>query len=209
MSTKNLVVFGANGRVGRLIVEYALADGHYITAFVHRKHDLPDSPLINIVQGDIYNIADVEKALRGADAVVSALGSWGTPKKDVLAAAMTNIIPIMQKLHINKIVSLTGADARARGDTLGLLHRMSHVFFSLIAGKVLRDGERHIRLLEASNLDWVVIRSPVMRPVKSITYTLNDIRPMPWASVQRSAVARAMLTEAVRPSRSQGAPFIH
>src|SRR4051812_5760179 len=103
-----VTVFGANGKVGQLLISSLLKDGHEVVAFIHKKNNLPKNPKLKIVKGDIYNKEDVEKALRDSQAVLSALASWGTPRKDVLSAAMKKIIPAMQKTGIKKIVSLTG-----------------------------------------------------------------------------------------------------
>lgn len=192
---QNIVIFGAGGKVGSLLVEYALADGYRVTAFVHRHHNLPNDPHLTIVKGDVSNAADVEKAVSGADAVLSALSSWGTPKKDVLSVGMKSIIPAMQKHKLKRIVSLTGADARAPGDHLGIIHRLSYPILGIMAGKVLHDGENHIALLATSNLDWTVLRSPVMLSGQKMTYNLSDKRPLPTAVVNRRAVARAMIDQ--------------
>lgn len=209
MKTKNITVFGANGRVGRLVVEKALLEGHRVTAFVHHSHYFNESDQLNVIEGDVYNPADLEKALEKADVVISALGSWHTPDKDVLSFGMTNIIPIMKKNKINRIISLTGAEARAKNDQLGLVHNLTHMLLGLIAGKILKDGEEHIQLLELSGLDWVVIRSPIMRESASRAYKLSGTRPFPWETVSRTAVAHALLRQALDDNISQQAPFIH
>ncbi len=204
-----VVVFGATGKVGRLVVEYALADGYQVTAFVHRHHDLPNTSNLQIVKGDIYNRADIERVLNDADVVVSALSSWGSQYKDVLATAMASIVAVSKRYGVSRIVSLTGADARAYGDEISVLHRLSHVAISIVAGKVLRDGERHIKLLRDSKLDWTVIRSPVMKNNDASDYVLSNHRPAPWALVSRRAVARAMVDQIKSGHNSHNAPFIH
>lgn len=208
-SSQKIVVFGAGGQVGSLLVEYALADGHAVTAFVHRHHHLPDHPSLTIIQGDVYNTGDVTRAIDGANVVMSALSSWGTKKKDVLSAAMKSIIPAMQQRGVKRIISLTGAEARAAGDHLGIIHRFAHFGIGIVGGPVLRDGERHIQLLEQSNLDWVVVRSPIMRTSTSQGYALSLDRPLPWALINRPAVARAMVDQLTDDSHLRQAPFIH
>lgn len=207
-SRQNVVIFGAAGRVGSLLVEYALTDGYDVTAFVHRHHNLPDHPHLRIVTGDVYASVDVEKAIADADVVMSALSSWGTTKKDVLSSAMQNIIPAMQHHKVTRIISLTGADARAPGDKLSIVHRMTHLMIHIVAGKVLADGERHIQLLAASDLDWTVIRSPVMQSSKSQKYRLTQKRPGPWAMVSRRSVARTMVDQISDEGSSRQALFV-
>jgi putative NADH-flavin reductase len=70
-----LLIFGATGGTGRALVEQALELGHAVTAFarnpakVRTKHKN-----LRVVKGDILNYDSVEAAIKGQDAVLSALG---------------------------------------------------------------------------------------------------------------------------------------
>lgn len=205
---KHITVFGANGRVGRLVVAGLLDRGHTVTAFVHSAGDMKDTDQLRVIQGDIYDAESVGGALAGADAVISALGSWGTPGKDILSKGMANIIPAMQSHGVKRIISLTGAEARTRGDQRSLVHRVAHLAASMFAGKILRDGESHIEQLETSSLDWTVVRSPVMNEKGSTHYLLKMKRPYPWQTIHRQAVADAMVQQLNDSHFSNRSPFI-
>ena len=193
--TDQVTVFGANGQVGSRIVEELLTRGYQVVAFVHNSHQLPVSDTLQIIQGDIYNPSDVDAAIAGSMAVVSALGSWGTPNKDILTAGMRNIIVSMNHHNVARIVSLTGAEARAPGDVLSIVHRMMHTFLGVVARKVLIDGERHIALLAQSQLKWTVVRSPIMtsRQLIKSRYALSMHRPRPWRTISRRSVVVSMV----------------
>lgn len=205
----NIVVFGANGRVGSLVVLELLKRGHEVTAFVHGSNSFDEQPELRVVEGDIYEESSVSSAMSGADAIVSALGSWGTSRKDVLTEAMRRIIPVAEATDIARIVSLTGADARAPADRSSWLHATTRRLFLLLAGKVLRDGERHIELLSDSSLEWTVVRSPAMKDTGKPTYALDNRRPKPWQTIPRSAVVQAMCDLVESSERVEAAPFIH
>jgi putative NADH-flavin reductase len=208
--TQQVTVFGANGRVGRRVVAEALRRGYTVVAFIHSGSQFATNDLLRVVQGDIYNADDVNRALDGSAAVVSALGSWGAPRKDILTAGMMNIIPAMQHRGIQTVVSLTGADARAPGDKIGIVHRVVHVVLMVAAQKVLVDGEHHIALLDHSGLDWTVLRSPVMRPKADTAhhYAFNKNRPMPWRLISYDTVAVAMVNALEDRTWSKTAPYI-
>lgn len=208
MTKKTITVFGANGNVGRLIVTYALSEGYTVRAFVHDHNDLPDHAQLHIIKGDVRNPDDIAAAINGADAVLSALSSWKAPEKNVLSSAMEQLIPAMKTQHINRIISLTGAEARANGDELSIIHRIAHAVLGIVGGNVIRDGEKHLSLLEHSGLDWVVLRSPVMKSTVGEVYSLSDKRPLPWSTVSRHAVARAMINQINIDPLSQQAPYI-
>lgn len=127
-----LVVFGANGRVGSLVVIELLRCGHNVLAFTHGRSTFPPHPKLEIFSGDIYDANSVDRAVRSTDAVVSALGSWGTPKKDILTVGMQHIIPAMQKHGVTRLISLTGTDSNAPGDTRSIIHSLTRGLFVLL-----------------------------------------------------------------------------
>jgi putative NADH-flavin reductase len=205
-----ITIFGASGRVGQLVVAAALATGHDVVAFAHHRPNFTPHDHLRIVTGDIYKAEGVATAIAGSEVVISALGSWGTARKDVLTVAMRHIIPAMEASQAQRIISLTGSDARADGDTLSVLHRLSYSGIKLVPGlrKILSDGEQHIALLEASQLDWTVVRSPVMNERGTSAYVLTDKRPAPWSTVNRQAVADSLINLLEDDSQSRLAPFI-
>lgn len=203
-----VVVFGANGKVGRRIVAQLLSEGHEVRAFTHSASKLAANPKLEIIQGDVRQATDVQAAIRGSEAVISALGSWGTKSKDILAAGMRSIIPAMESAGIQRIVSVTGAGARDSVDRPPLLDRLSRPFMLLVAPKVLRDGEQHIALLRASQLEWTVLRSPVMRNYGRRGYRLINTAPPAWATIRRDDVVSAMITLTTSVGHSKSAPFI-
>ncbi len=206
---KRIVVFGANGRVGRLVVSLLLEKDFAVTAFVHRDDGSFNTDQVHVVQGDVYDADTVETAMTQADAVISTLGSWGTPKKDIVSSGMRAIIPLMQRNHIKRIISLTGAEARASDDNLSLFHRFTYPAAAIIAGKILRDGEDHIAQLEQSGLDWTVVRSPIMTEIGSPKYALSTSRCLPWQTIHRHAVAKAMVDQIDDKTYIGKSPFIN
>lgn len=207
--SQQITVFGATGRVGRIVVELLLERGYNVIAAVHGHNSLSrhDHMVTRVV--DIYDMASVAEALRGSSVVISALGSWGTKRKDILTVGMTNIIPAMEKMNIRRIVSLTGADARATNDRLGLIHRLTHLGLGIVAAKILRDGERHIELLESSPLQYTVIRSPIMCSRDKVGYGVLSLhRPLPWQQISYQYVAEAMVRSIESDEWVRQAPYI-
>jgi putative NADH-flavin reductase len=204
-----ITVFGASGRVGRLVVAEAIARGHTVKAFVHRTNVLGDNPHLTIVQGSVHDRRAVAAAVYGSQGVISTLGSWGSPRKDIVSTGMRSIIPAMESAGIERIVSITGSDAYDSTDELTLRRRCSHLFARIAAGKILADGEKHIKLLRTSSLDWTVLRSPAMTNGARIFYKLSLQPVASWQPIPRKAVAKALLDQLDGPGYSAAAPFLH
>ena len=48
-----IIVFGATGGTGKLIVTQALAKGHTVTAFARNPEGMPADPHLRIIKGDV------------------------------------------------------------------------------------------------------------------------------------------------------------
>lgn len=204
-----VLVFGANGRVGSLLVKQLIEQNFEVVAFVHGNNNLPNSNLISVFKGDIYKRENVSSAMMGCDVIISALGSWGTPKKDILTSAMENIIPEMVIHKIKRIITLTGADALASNEKPTLIQQITRPIFTVLAKNILEDGERHIALLENSKLDWTVVRSPVMNNIGNPKkFYLKDTPPNPFRTINRKSVAIALSNQITDTAFIHQAPFI-
>ena len=91
---KTVIVFGANGNLGSLVVQQTLAAGYKIKAFVRSPHKFKHSehPNVEVFKGDATNFDDVEKAIKGVDIVVSCLGNPPKKKIHIMDKAYENIM---------------------------------------------------------------------------------------------------------------------
>lgn len=205
----HIVIFGANGRVGSKVVTQLLENGHSVKAFVHGNSNLADHEKLEVIYGDIRDISEVYAAVTGTDAVISTLGSWGTKSKDILTSGMLSIIPAMENQNIKRIISLTGAGAFIDDEKRNIIDTFSHFAMGLFAGKVLRDGENHMRLLQNTDLDWTVLRSPIMKEESTKEkYVLSNSPPLLWATIPRDHVVQGIVRLIETNEYTQQAPFI-
>jgi len=204
-----IVVFGASGKIGQLLIPLLIKDGHIVTAFVHSTVPFAEDAHLKIIKGDIHDEADIVQALKGQELVMSTLGSWHTKSKDILSSAVELIVPLMQKNGQKRIITLTGSGARVTGDNTSLFESISHYAITLIAGKIIRDAEDHNTLLEQSSLDYVIVRSPVMNDRSTETYKLNDTAPGALETTSRSSVVAALRDLVSSSQFNRSAPYIH
>lgn len=203
-----VIVFGASGKVGQKVVAELLERGHEVRAFVYDNSPFDEQENLEVILGNVKDPSSVKRAVKGQDAVISTLGSWGTETKDILSEGMKNIIPAMKESGIERIISLTGADARYSKDEVQLIGKLTRPVLKLVAPKILSDGEKHIELLDGSNLDWTVIRSPVMNEKGGVNYKLANKATLPWRTINRNSVALAIIDVLESGEWSKQAPVI-
>ena len=67
-------IFGGSGRTGIHVIQQALVSGYEIKALVRSPEKLKiNDEKLGVLQGDIFNISDLEPVMKGTEAVVSAL----------------------------------------------------------------------------------------------------------------------------------------
>jgi putative NADH-flavin reductase len=192
-----LTVFGASGRTGRLLVQQALDAGHNVVAFVRDSTKLSlQSERLTIVQGDVLNAADVEKAVNGSDAVLSTLGqSKGSPK-DLQTVATRNMVAAMEKYRVSRLVSLTGAGVDAPEDQPKLINNIIKFALKTLSGVVLQDALGHVEVIKGSNLDWVIVRGPrLTEGPRTGKYRVGWVGVNTGVSISRADLADFMLKE--------------
>ncbi len=154
----NLLIIGASGGTGRALVEQAVAQGHTVTAFVRNPARFAmNHERLRVLQGNVLEFDSIDRAVRGKDAVLSALGhkQWFIPTK-ILSDGTRNIIAAMEKHGVKRFVcetSLGIGDSRGR---LGLYYTLFVIPF--ITYFYFKDKERQERLIRESQLDWVIVR---------------------------------------------------
>jgi putative NADH-flavin reductase len=159
LNTMKLVVLGATGGTGLEIVRQAIGRGHSVTALVRSPDRLrPFRDRINVEQGDLLNPAELERVIRGHDAVLSGFG----PRVPVSEADAQ----LLQQFA----VALTSAMARAGVqravvESVAFLFKNSILPPAYLLGRLLfprtvADASAMERVFEESGLDWTMVRPP-------------------------------------------------
>ena len=156
-----LLVFGANGGIGRQVVEQALAAGYSVRAVVRNPASLTlEHENLQIVRGDILDLSSITPYFVGVDAVISAIGANSLKPTTLYSAGMANIIKGMKAGGVNRVTCISAAPLEV-GKELPFFEK---VLMRLVLRPLLRtpyaDNRRMEDELEASQLDWTVIRAP-------------------------------------------------
>lgn len=202
-----LAVIAANGRSGKIFVEYALAAGHSVRAGVHGTDNLAAHKDLEVVQCDATNPDNLNSLLKGQEAVVSFIGHVKGSPAYVQTDAMRTLVPIMKEHGIRRLVSLTGTGVRLPGDNITLVDRILNASIQIIDPARVKDGREHMQVIKESDLDWTVIRVLKLQNTTPTPFTLREHGPTKWY-VSRQEVARGVLQVLQEQSFIQQAPII-
>ena len=185
-----LCVFGADGRTGVEVVNYAHSQGFEVVAFVYRdttKISFPNG--VSIKKGNVMDYDSVEDAIKGSDAVISVLGHIKGSDPLMQTRGISNIVHAMKDLGIKRVLSLTGTGARVEGDTPSVIDRFLNVLVKAIDPNRISDGLMHVKILKESGLDFTVVRVLKLssRNKKYKNYTLTDGGPAELQTSRKKA----------------------
>jgi uncharacterized protein YbjT (DUF2867 family) len=192
-----ILVLGATGATGRLIVNQAVARGYDVTVLVRSAEKARDITGAKLIVGDARDEAALREALKGRDAVVSALGTPVSPFREVtlLSTATRALVSAMKAEQVSRLVCITGMGA---GDSAGHGGFIAdNVIFPLLLKKVYADKNRQEAIVSDSGLDWVLVRPSILnnKPGRGSVRALTDLSGFHGGSIAREDVATFVLDQ--------------
>lgn len=210
VAAMTVTVFGANGRSGRRVVRRLRERGHEVRAAVRDPRKLrSDDGGATVVTADVLDTNAVAAAVAGADAVVTVIGhTRGTPP-DMQTRGVGHIIAAMQERGIRRFIALTGSGVRFPGDRPVLADRLLTRMLGYLAPDRLADGERYARIIAESNLDWTIVRAPLLHEFTSRRpYRIGPAGPETGMTCSRENIARFITAELEEPRHIGRAPVV-
>lgn len=205
----HLAIVAATGATGRHVLEQALAAGHDVTALVRTPSKLTAD--VRAVKADLADPdpAVLAGALRGVDAVVSALGATSKAEAGVAARGTRALVAAMREAGTERLVVLSAApigtvptpvrpDKPRYDPGDGWLIRRA----SSVVKRILRVHYADLAAMEDlvrdSGLDWTIVRPPRLtdRPPTGRYRTAVGHQPRNGWLIGRADLADAMLRAA-------------
>ncbi len=206
-----IAIFGATGKVGRHLVDQALERGDEVTVFVRdiSKLTTQRDERLRVVPGDVLDPKDVEQAVAGTSAVLSALGHTKTSSKDVLTEGIKNIAAAMNKHGVRRLVTLTGAGVRDPKDEPKLVDRVIGSLLKLLQRDLLEDAIGQAQVIKESDLEWVIVRAPVLNEgERKGEYRIGYVGKESGTRLSRADVADFMLKQTMDDTYLHQAPIV-
>jgi uncharacterized protein YbjT (DUF2867 family) len=205
-----LLVLGATGATGQLIVREAGAKGHLVVALVRSEVRARDLSGAQLVVGDARDEDALSRALDGCTGVISSLGTAMSPFREVttLSIATSALITAMQRQQVRRLVCITGlgaGDSRGHGGFL-----FDNLILPIFLRKVYQDKNRQEDLVRASDLDWVLVRPMVLNdtPAKGAVSAKTDLSRIHGGTISRADVAKFVVEQLTDDTWLRRAPLI-
>ena len=154
-----VLVLGATGGIGLELVRQAIERSYSVTAFVRSPERLKEfQNRIAVIQGDVLNSDELERAVEGHDAVLSGFGPRVPISKgdaNLLRDFATALTTAMQHVGVRRVVAVSTAFL-FKDSILPPTYLIGRMFF---AG-IVTDASAMETVIRASELDWTIVRPP-------------------------------------------------
>ncbi len=189
----NILVFGAENKIGKHLIKQAIQQGHYVTAFLPSQYlpDIVPFPNLSVHAGDTLNYEAVEEAMQGQEIVIEALMQESPRSVALITESTFNIIKAMRVNKVKRIVMLSqvgAADSLRQGP---FFYRLG-MYFSAKSKSVLPDKTIREAYVQKSGLEWTIVRSVNITNSKKFKKEL-DVSTSPAISLRKASVAGSSL----------------
>jgi putative NADH-flavin reductase len=201
-----IAVFGATGRTGRQIVQYAVDNEVGVKALARDSRVVAPQPGLEVVEGDVLDPGAVFRTVHECDAVAMAVGPAKHTRPTVCSEATEIILQVMQKLNVTRIVAVS---ALGVGDSREQLPPLRKLLARTLWRGFLEDKERQEHLIRQSDTEWVVVRPGRLSENAHTREPHTGIDQSTVAgTVGRAQVAQFVVEQLLRPSYVHQFPHI-
>jgi putative NADH-flavin reductase len=158
-----IAVFGANGRIGGVIVDEALSRGHELTAAVRSPHRVEQThPNLRVVEARIDDAESVAAAIEGHDAVVDAVGGLGHDNPRISIECMQPLAEGMRRAGVRRLL-VVGTAGTLEVEP-GLMRKDQPNFPDFLKREATAQVEvqEFLKATPAEALDWTYFSPPAL-----------------------------------------------
>lgn len=194
-----IVIFGANGPVGKILTQRTLDAGHHVTAVTRHTGAFPiRRPGLDVVAGDVLVAADVARAVAGQDVVLSLFGvPYSFKPIDVYSRGTANILQAMQQAGVKRLVCTTSGGTRPHYDPEeGFV--FGRIIKPIVGRTLYADMRRMEEIVMKSDRDWTIVRPAELVDTPAVTpyrvaegYLVSGLRKTSRADLADFLLAQA------------------
>lgn len=203
-----LAIFGATGTTGTALLEQALGAGHDVRVLARSPAKVSlAGPRLTVLAGDAKDPAAVAATVAGCDAVLTALG--GFADTDSIRVGTAVISAAMHQAGVRRLVVVQGFHLDFPGDPRNPGRKAILPLLWLGSRTLISDSRAMAAAVQASDLDWTVIRAPrITRGGPTGRARTGRLRLGPFSSVTNGDIADLALRSLAEAATIGTAPMI-
>ena len=203
-----VALIGGTGKAGKYLLKQLLAQG-FPVKLLHRKPEALqiDHPLVEIVKGDARNYDAIYKLLQDCNAVISCI-SQPVGEESIFSDATKNILKAMTTLNITRYLVLAGLNVDTPYDQKSPQTQAGTNWMKTHYPKTTAYRQVEYELLAASNIDWTMVRLPLIIQTDNTGPIAISLRDCPGNNISATNLALFLIGQLTDAIYKRQAPFI-
>ena len=182
-----ILLTGASGYIGSALLPELLAAGCRVRCFVRdRSHALFSDAAVEVIAGDVFDVASLREALRGIDTAFYLIHSLGDGRRfaERDREAATNFASVARSAGVRRIIYLSGL-----GDADGYLS--AHLRSRQEVGEILRSSG--VQVIELRTSIVIGPGSLSFEMIRALTERLPVMTTPRWVDIETQPIGIADL----------------
>ena len=207
---KKIAVIGGTGKSGKYLVAQLIKQGYSCKLLLRNPETFSiKNPLLEIIKGNVLNLDDIRAVIDDCDAVISALG-MGTMSNptSIFSQSTTNIIQTMTEFNLQRYIVLTGLNVDTQFDKKSPKSKFATDWMYTNYPLTTADKQMEYELLKASNLDWTLVRLPLIEQTEEKYEVVVSLEDCLGDKISATDLADFLINQLSDNQYSKQSPFV-
>ena len=206
-----VAILGGSGTVGQFLIRGVSGAGYQIRVLTRSPNTIKTiDGCMEIIQGDAQEIASIRSLIQGCDAVLNALGQRRERKSEapIFSTATGHVLTVMKELGVQRYILVRGFSVDAPGDHKDLRTRLLSWLVRRVIHDQWADWQKELDLLLRSEVEWTLIRLPIVVDEPSLGPFRVDLATPPGRKISGYDLANFVVTQITDSTYVRKAPFV-
>lgn len=209
MKLHKIAIIGGTGKAGSFLVRKLIEKGYQIKLLLRNPENFPDqNPLIEIVKGDARDYDSVNELIKTCDTVISTIGQ---PKgeKSIFSESTKNVIRSLNSNKIKRYIVITGLNVNTLFDNKNEKVKMATEWMYQNYPETTLDKQKEYELLTESNLDWTLVRLPLIIQTDESFATQTNLHDCIGENISANDLSEFLISQIDDKTYFKKSPFLY
>ncbi|WP_073290133.1 NAD(P)-dependent oxidoreductase [Chryseobacterium polytrichastri] len=209
MKTNTIAVIGGTGKSGSYLVQALLNKGYSMKLLLRTPENFTlQNPLIEIVKGDARDFNAVNHLIKGCSSVISKIGQ-PVGEQSIFTDATKNVIQSMNLHGITRYIAITGLNVDTPFDHKNEKVKMATDWMYENYPKTTKDKQDEYEILNSCNLDWTLVRLPLIIPTSESFPTETNLEDCKGEKISATDLSEFLVSQIEDKTFIKQSPFLY
>lgn len=209
MKTNRIAVIGGTGKSGKYLVQQLLKKECPIKLLLRNPENFTlKNPLIEIVKGDARDFEAVNHLIKDCSAVISKIGQ-PVGEQSIFTDATKNVIQSMNSHGITRYIAITGLNVDTPRDHKNEKVKTATNWMYENYPKITKDKQDEYEILVNSNLDWTLVRLPLIIPTSESFPVETNLEDCKGEKISATDLSAFLVSQIEDENFIKQSPFLY